>query len=354
MVNSNATPWFLVIGCTAALWSGCASVVREPEDSALRDTIETYRPSIVSIAYSPDGRYLATGHELTHPFDLRVQCIRQRATVRVWKLGLIPEEWSALSFKKVRSIRFLPDGESLVTLDDRGRIVVFDIASQVLKRRSLEPVNEISQDSRVAVRMRDNGELVIVDAETGVERTVLPVGEDDYLWDLSPDGSLLVSGCGDDDPKRKVYTVWNTRTGDVQSRFRCSDRGGPIAFSPDGTLVTLTAERDRSLELWSTATGTLVARLDGHTGPIWCAAFSPDGRILASGSEGAQIKFWDVRSGTQIASIDDDSCWGITAVTFSPDGKTLATGDGDGQIKFWDVPAADSENIASTPNASGK
>ena len=78
-------------------------------------------------------------------------------------------------------------------------------------------------------------------------------------------------------------------------------------------------------------------------GGVWCLAFSPDGTVLAVGSENdngraGEIQLWDVKAARQINKIRDRSTWGITALCFSPDGATLASGSGDGAIKFLPVP----------------
>jgi WD40 repeat protein len=81
-------------------------------------------------------------------------------------------------------------------------------------------------------------------------------------------------------------------------------------------------------------------------GIVWCMAFSPDGKTLASAGQGKTITLWDVRTGKERATLTEHTNWGMTSVAFSPDGKTLATASGHyqsanrwrGTIKLWDVP----------------
>ncbi|HAA27203.1 MAG TPA: hypothetical protein DCE56_05375, partial [Cyanobacteria bacterium UBA8553] len=54
---------------------------------------------------------------------------------------------------------------------------------------------------------------------------------------------------------------------------------------------------DRTIKLWDVSTGKCLKTLRGHTGRIWCVAFSPDGQILASGCENQTVKLWDVSTG---------------------------------------------------------
>src|SRR5579872_2878409 len=98
-----------------------------------------------------------------------------------------------------------------------------------------------------------------------------------------------------------------------------------------GALVTALAA-DRGLAEEPKAR----APLQADKRRVYCVAFSPDGKTLASSGADATIKLWDVATGKITATLDEKTGH-IQSVAFSPDGKTLASGSLNGTIKLWDV-----------------
>ncbi len=84
----------------------------------------------------------------------------------------------------------------------------------------------------------------------------------------------------------------------------------------------------------------LVARaiLRGHTRPIWSVAYSPDGSLLATGSDDTTLRLWDPANGRQIKELSGNG-GAVFAVAFAHSGKFLLSSDGDGDIRFWDIPS---------------
>ncbi|MEM4723487.1 MAG: serine/threonine-protein kinase [Candidatus Hadarchaeum sp.] len=140
-------------------------------------------------------------------------------------------------------------------------------------------------------------------------------------------GLLLVSG---------FLLYWFiTRPGPPQTLKGHIDWVRSVTFSPDGKILASGSD-DKTIKLWRVSDGSLIRTIEGHTDWVRSVTFSPDGQILASGSKDTTIKLWRVSDGSLIRTIEGHTDW-VRSVTFSPDGKILASGSDDKTIKLWRV-----------------
>ena len=110
-----------------------------------------------------------------------------------------------------------------------------------------------------------------------------------------------------------------------------------LSFSPDGRILA-SGSADKTIKLWEMPSGKLINTLKEHTNTVEALSFSPDGRILASGSADQTIKLWEMPSGKLINTLRGHTDV-IMSISFSPDGRILASGSWDKTIKLWEMPS---------------
>ena len=283
------------------------------------------------LAFSPDGRTLATGHQ-DGVTIWEVRTGRKLRTIRGPGQG-----W--------RSLAFSPDGERLAAGSYGGAVKIWQVATGSEMLTLVEHSGIVwrivfSPDGRrLATASRDRT-AKLWDAATG--RSLLTLrghtGEVRCVA-FSPDGKRLATTSMDGTAK-----VWDA-VGTREMPFALNghtDDASSVAFSPDGRTLA-TGSGDMTVILWDAVTRRQVRRLKGHLGEIPAVAFSPDGRLLATGSADRRVKLWEVATGKVVRTLEGHS-EEVQSVRFSPDGKSLATGSGTtagpsrgSGVKLWDV-----------------
>jgi len=106
-----------------------------------------------------------------------------------------------------------------------------------------------------------------------------------------------------------------------------------VAFSPDGKVLA-TGSFDNTAKLWDFASRKELRTLKGHTAPVYCVAWSPDGKLLATASQDKTIRLWDPADGKTLRELKGHGDI-VDAVAFSPDGKLLASSSADKSVRLW-------------------
>jgi len=137
--------------------------------------------------------------------------------------------------------------------------------------------------------------------------------------------------------------LWSVATGhrvgaqmNVGAAVSAGRPAAAAAFSPDGRILATAV--DGSIALWNTATRRQIGTpMTAGPGPAYAVAFSPDGRTLATAGADGTARLWDMATQLQIGTPMTAGPDPLYAVAFSPDGRTLATAGADGTARSWDV-----------------
>lgn len=170
--------------------------------------------------------------------------------------------------------------------------------------------------------------------------------------DVDPERSILLAL----QAVNKTYTIDRTALPEAEDALRRAIQASRVeltlnghtapvfsaAFSPDGKRIA-TASADGTARIWDVSTGKELLSVKGSTyeagseaGHAWFAAFSPDGKFLATAGGDGVARIWDASTGQQLISLEGHRDQ-IFTVAFSPDGNRLVTSSNDGTAKVWDV-----------------
>lgn len=275
---------------------------------------------VTCVAFSPDGKFLASGS--------------QDQSVKIWDVAqhkLVTTLAAATG--AVWSVAFTPDAQQLVTSGVGGTRLWECGSWQLLKTfpgqtASLARTVPLLAVSEVAFLYwwQPPGEVSVWNYETGEQIRVMP--KPGRAVALSPDGQTLAVS----DHPRNVE-VWDLASGAVRQTVPTLNPVRQLTFSPDGNRLTIVGGNRNPLLLdWR---APLTEReLETHDMETWAAVFSPDGATLATTSSDQTLRLTDAET-LELKTILRGHEHEVWCVAFSPDGKLLATGGKDRKVMLW-------------------
>jgi WD40 repeat protein len=252
---------------------------------------------------------------------------------------------SAFVPRKVRAVGFSPDGQLLavqagwdiLVLDPStgqerwGRPISFMGAFTFVGAFGLEGSLCCAFASETSVlATADPGGVFVYDAASGKRLRSFRMELDPRGVAISPDGNMVVVA------HKKGLQLWVRGTETVGRLPNLTHHPGPLtcaAFSPDGALLATGGD---GIALWDLHRSQVIARLAGHGGPVTSVVFSPAGDRLVSGSEDATVRVWEVASRAEVHCLSGHS-GPVTSVAVNPDGPVVASAGADGTVRLWDL-----------------
>ncbi len=279
---------------------------------------------ITSLAYSPAGTILAAGScAKLEQRDRELKCTQ--GEIRLWNSEtrqLIAQPLTGHS-THVKMLLFAPDGETLVS-SDGNNIILWNVETRQMLGQ-IAPGHQYAEGS-------------------GLARPISSMA-------LSPDGKTLVSsGCGKLDKTSAPCTEGEIRLWDMATRqiigqplTGYKDEIRSVAFSPDGkTLAAASGKVEGAIRLWDIATRQQLGVFTGYLSVMNKVLFSPDGKTLVSSSAGEGVStqnifVWDVATRQLIGQPLVGHNEFIEDIAFSPDGRRLASGGLGKTLILWDM-----------------
>jgi len=330
--------------------------------------LTAHRGWSVALTFSPDNhRLITSSHDQTlRTWDTTTWTELGRLQGHeneVWSLTMSPDGetlisggkdgavkvWNATPRRAAREILTFPGSETDLVPSPDG----YDFAApgtneiQIIESRTLREIRRVStrvtnqtvlalsSGARWVACRGESNKVELLETETGQAQTLpLQVGDPIERGEFSPDGHWLALAT----PESRVF-IWEIPAKRVTRQFEVNASWPTcLRFSPDSkVLLTSHGNRMRRASmLWRVETGERLVELLGHRQSVEGAAFSSNGKQVATTSEDGTTRVWDAVTGRQIASLRGQLA-GAFSVAFSPDSTRLVTGNGGGPARLYDI-----------------
>ncbi len=291
---------------------------------------DLHQDAVRSVVFSPDGTLLASGSSDN--------------TVMLWDIQTGEVQQTLTMPNTIVGLAFSPDGKLLATSGaSTGNITIWDLESgEIIETLSghTDTVVRVSFDKSGTFLAGAGADGLVTIWNTATWEQRYSIEAHNFVWDVEfvGNGRQIVTSGFDGFVK-----LWNLNTLQVINEVEISEglRLYGIDVSPVDGRIAISAG-DARVYLWNTETDQLVA-LDGRSrDAVLDVAFSPNGELLASGGRGGQLIFWDVLEAEELAKFDYRTLFSqpsdtsvIDSVIFSLDGAVIVTSNRDGTVRLF-------------------
>lgn len=316
------------------------ALFRAMQTSQLQRILTGHTDGINDVAFSPDGRLLAT--------------VSQDTDIKLWDIATGQAIGTlTLHAQPINAVAFSPDGRILATGGDDGFIILWNVETQQL----ITPLN--GQDGAVNdLVFHPNGEHLLAGYANSAMR----------LWDIANrrsdqrlvghDGSINAVTVNSDGSRFASagsdgrIIVWNGAAG--SSRFSIEPFSGPdslpiainaLTFSPDDGRL-LAANNNGTATVWDANDASLIFRITAHATQLEDVVYNPDGSLFATAGRDGTAKVWNAETGQALYTLSGHT-GSVTAVTFHPTEPQIVTASDDSTARLWNSTTGLSPTILS-------
>ncbi len=282
-----------------------------------------------AIAFSPDSKIITSGGE---DGNIHLWEVETRKTIDIFSGHL----------DRIRSLSYSANGQLLASSSDDRTVRIWDCNRKELITVLTKHQDKVRwvifhPDQHTLISASQDNQICLWDVNMSEAKLIksfcLEENKDNLLRAIaiSPDGKLLASGTDDG-----VIRLWDLETGKFKQELshNHNDWIRCLAFSPNGDEIA-SASEDTTISITNVITGKHLHTLRGHTGRVWSIDFHPKLPWLLSGEIGFNIRVWNYKSG-ECLRMGQGYSQGIRPITYSPNGTTLAVGTNQGIVYLKD------------------
>jgi WD40 repeat protein len=324
-------------------------VYNVPENRQLA-TLEGHQKWVTEVVFSPHNKYLVSGSgdKTVRIWDIPTGLISETKVSSGSTIS--PQRTLEVHGGPVNSVASSPTDCGLFASASEDRtVMIWNIETKETKpilTGHSEAVNSIafSPDGQLLASASDDGTVRLWNVELGVPYGVFK-GHSSWIRDISFSSDGQLASASDD----KTIKIWDPKMGEIQ---RLYDEHlysvTAVAFSPTKHQWYASASEDQTIKLWDRETGAVFATLEGHSNTVNSVRFSPNGELLASCSDDNTIRLWktnNIEASRKEDKIVKEEAYRlfqghiseVNSIAFSPDNRLVVSGSSDNRVIIWDI-----------------